>query len=509
MHGAWRTRLLALAFLVAGLVASWASPASAHPLGNFTTNRFARVLPGAEVVRVHYVLDEAELVAFRERDALASEGADAFALRRATDIGRNLRLEIDGRPVPTFRVADLELTQPAGQGGLTTLRLEVLFEAPIPEDVDGPVAVTFADGNQPERIGWREIVVVPAAGASVDASTVPTASRSDDLRRYPDDPAAGALDVRQAAFTFEPGRGTDGIAELGGSGDRGASAASGDRFVRLLERTTSSPLAIGGALLVALAFGAVHALGPGHGKTVMAAYLVSTQGRRRDALALGTIVSLMHTLSVLALAGVLATVGKNLDASRLYPVLTLVAGGLVVTVGLRLVVRRLQARRVLHHHHDHHHEPATPRVLAAVGSQGGVAVLDAPATHDHHDHDHGHVHGPGTHTHELPPDVRPLSRAGLVALGTSGGLFPSPSAVVVLLGAFTAGRAALGLALIGAFSIGLAATLVVVGLLLVAGRQRLSGSRFAIRLPWLPVAGAAAIVVLGLVLVVQGVAQLR
>ena len=118
------------------------------------------------------------------------------------------------------------------------------------------------------------------------------------------------------------------------------------------------------------------------------------------------------------------------------------------------------------------------------------------------------MHGAGGHTHELEAGVKPLSRAGILALGTSGGLFPSPSAVVVLVGAFALGRAPLGLALVGVFSIGLAAVLVSVGLLLVAGRERLAGSRFAVSLPWLPVVGAVSITFLGTVLMVQGGLQL-
>jgi ABC-type nickel/cobalt efflux system permease component RcnA len=240
----------------------------------------------------------------------------------------------------------------------------------------------------------------------------------------------------------------------------------------------------------------------------------------------------MHTVSVLVLAAVLATVGKDLDAGRLYPALTVGAGVLVVGVGVRLLTGRL---RSLEHRH------AVTAVLAAwtgpdriaATRHGAVALLDRPsgrghvghaavlAHHEHdddehghggssHDHDHGaHEHGPHTHTHELPADVSPLSRAGLIALGTSGGRFPSPAAVIVLLGAFALGRAPLGLALIVAFSVGLAAVLVTIGLLLVAGRRRINESRFAVHLPWLPVAGAAAIVVLGTVLVGQGIAQLR
>ena len=248
--------------------------------------------------------------------------------------------------------------------------------------------------------------------------------------------------------------------------------------------------------MAALGFGALHAVGPGHGKTVMAAYLVSTRGRRRDALYLGGIVSLMHTASVLALALLLATVGRNLDASRIFPGLTVVAGIVVVAIGLRLLAQRWRAARSAlargHIHgaveHSHHHG-------------------DVPGNHDHGPSE-GHAHGPGGHTHELPEGVRPLSRAGLVALGTSGGLFPSPSAVVVLVGAFALGRAPLGLALIGAFSLGLALVLVGVGMLLVLGRDRLGGSTGAISIRWLPVAGAAAITAFGAALLVQGVTAL-
>jgi ABC-type nickel/cobalt efflux system permease component RcnA len=222
----------------------------------------------------------------------------------------------------------------------------------------------------------------------------------------------------------------------------------------------------------------------------------------------------MHTASVLALAGLLATVGRRLDAARLYPILTAVAGVLVAGVGVRLVVRRGLAARAAasaghhhdHEHHDHHEHSDAAAVLTPLGG-GSVAVLDRPATRAHAP-GHTHHRGPGGHTHDLPPDVRPLSAAGLVALGTSGGLFPSPSAVVVLVGSFALGRAALGLAMIAAFSLGLGAMLVTVGVLLVAGRNRLARSRFYLQLPWLPTVGAVAIVVLGAVLIVQGVAQL-
>lgn len=513
-----RLRALVVAVsLVVVVVVAGASPAGAHPLGNFTTNRYARVEVGARSVRIHYVLDEAELVAFRERRALAV-GEERFATDRAREIAEGLRLTVGGRAV-LLEIADHRLEQPPGQGGLTTLRLEVLYIGALTE-VSGATNVRFEDTNQPERLGWREIVARPIGGSRITSSDVPEADRTAELTRYPEDPSVAPLDVRAAEITYLPGTGEEGPARLGAAPTGGG--VGGDRFVGLLGRTTSSPLAILSALALAVGFGGVHALGPGHGKTVMAAYLVSTRGRRRDALYLGAIVSLMHTASVLVLALLLATVGRRLEADRLYPGLTLVAGLVVAVVGLRLFLRRWRNRTPggshgSGHAGDHRRHDAHDDHTHDDHAHGGDTHHDHDHAHEHghddhghgHADEHGHDHGGRTHSHALPADVSPLSRAGLVALGTSGGLFPSPSAVVVLVGAFALGRAPLGLALIGAFSIGLALVLVAVGLLLVAGRDRMARSSFALRVRWLPLAGAAAIVVLGVVLVVQGLLGLR
>ena len=471
-----------------------ANSAAAHPLGNFTTNRYAKVVLGSTTLRIHYVLDEAELVAFQERPAL-ERGRSAFAASRAAEIALSLPIKVNGQRVP-LDVVDQRLSEPPGQGGLSTLRLEVLYEARLPAESNEVVTVEIQDGNQPDRLGWREIVADAAPGSRLLRSDVPRKDQTNALRSYPADRTAPRLDVRQARFTYEPG-GAD--VASGGFGDvTGGAGPASDRFVGIVTRTTSSPLTVASALLAAMGFGALHAVGPGHGKTVMAAYLVSTKGRRRDALYLGGIVSVMHTASVLALGLLLATVGRNVNASRIYPGLTVVAGVFVLAIGLRLVAQRWRAARSAR---------AREHLLEVEEHTHG----HGDAFHDRH-HDHGssgqHTHGPGGHTHDLPEGVAPLSRAGLLALGTSGGLFPSPSAVVVLLGAFALGRAPLGLALIGAFSLGLALVLVGVGLLLVIGRDRLSGSTGFTSIRWVPVAGAAAVTALGAVLFVQGVTAL-
>ena len=474
------------AVVVLAVVLGPAAPAGAHPLGNFTVNRYARVEVSAGVVRVHYVLDEAEIPAFQERREVAA-GRDAFARRRAAEIAAGLRLAVDGDPVALAPVAS-HLSQPAGQGGLSTLRLAVTYEAPLP-DAGGPGAerrAVFSDENEPGRIGWREVLVVARGDARLAASDVPRRDVTDELRSYPSELLSSPLDRRQAAFSFSPG-----TRRVGPSPLTEASAAPrrpGAGFAGLVDGR-SSGMALLGLLALAAGFGAVHALGPGHGKTVMAAYLVGTRGRPRDAVALGAAVSLMHTSSVLVLALVLLRLDRAVAADRVYPWLTLVSGAAVAAVGAVLLGRRWRSRSGAsapgHGHPGHPH--------------------DGDHTHEHGAHGHDHGHG---HDHHHPPPAGPLSRRGLLALAASGGLFPSPTAVVVLLSAFTLHRAGLGLALVAAFSLGLAATLTAVGLALVYGRDIVEQ-----RVGWravqaLPLLGAGALVAVGVALAGQGMAGL-
>ncbi|CAN5187580.1 hypothetical protein BH24ACT1_BH24ACT1_13300 [soil metagenome] len=477
------TRLALLAVVVVTHVLLLATPASAHPLGNFTVNRYARLELSAGVVRVLYVLDLAEIPAFQERMEVA-EDPDAFALDRAQMIGRQLGLVVDGEAVP-LELMGQELEQPPGQGGLKTLRLTALYAAEVDRASPGQVReVIFTDGNEPDRLGWREIVVTPVADAEVLDSDAPAEGVSDELRAYPEDRISSPLDQRRARVSYTEGSVRADPPALDGSGE---SVLGGDGFAALVTRTDLTPVALLGLLALALGFGAVHAVGPGHGKTVMAAYLVSTRGRPRDAVLLGGIVSLMHTASVLVLGAVLLQVDRSIATEAAYPILTLVSGVAVTAVGGWLLIgrwRRLRAggRNFVGHHHH-----------------GG----------EHHSHDlHEGSHGAGGHSHDLPADVAPLSKRGLIALGTSGGLFPSPSAVLVMVGAVGLGRAGLGLALLAAFSVGLAATLTVVGLGLVYGRALIERGGHTRRLRSAPVVGAVALILLGVVVAVRAVVDM-
>ncbi|MBW3615545.1 MAG: nickel transporter, partial [Actinobacteria bacterium] len=182
-----------------------AAPAAAHPLGNFTVNRYARLEVSAGHVRVHYVLDLAEIPAFQVRKELEADRR-RFAKSRAEEIGRGLRLDLDGRRLDLRRVGQ-RLSEPPGQGGLPTLRLEVSYEAETSGlDPDAVVVATFEDTNELDRIGWREIVAVARGDAVIVEADVPSDDASDELRRYPEDLSRSPLDRRRARVLFKPGR---------------------------------------------------------------------------------------------------------------------------------------------------------------------------------------------------------------------------------------------------------------------------------------------------------------
>ncbi|MGW7294446.1 nickel/cobalt transporter [Streptomyces xiamenensis] len=229
------------------------------------------------------------------------------------------------------------------------------------------------------------------------------------------------------------------------------------------------------ALLVALGVGAAHAVAPGHGKSITAAYLVGVRGRYRDALRLGVIVALMHTLSVLLLAS--AWVGMTGAAGFATETVTAwlqVAAGLVVIgVGAHLLHRHLRARRRRHAH----------------------AHADGHGDDHAHAHAHGHDHS-HAHSHDIP-ETSPWSRRGLTAIAISGGLLPSPSAFLVLVSGMLTGRSLNAVILVLAFGVGMAVTLTGVGVLTVRGRTflagRAGGSRLAATVSaWTPaIAGGA------------------
>jgi nickel/cobalt transporter (NicO) family protein len=297
--------------------------------------------------------------------------------------------------------------------------------------------------------------------------------------------------------------------------------AGNDYLARLLHQGQISGAMIIAGLAVAFALGAVHAMSPGHGKTIVAAYLVGSRGSARHAIFLGGMVTFTHTISVFLLGLGTLFLSRYILPEKIVPVLGVISGVSIVWIGGILLYKRIQtARHLAHHHHHahdhshhhHDHEQAHAHQHAHEHHHHGHAHAH---DHPHHDHVHdggalAHDHGDGhVHSHLPEGDV---SLGSLVALGASGGLVPCPSALVLLLSAIALGRIGLGLGLLVAFSLGLAGVLMAIGLIVLYAKQLLPDSEkashhAAFRL--LPVASAAVIVCVGLVMTAVSLGIIR
>ena len=488
-----RARVAAALALLAALLLP--AIASAHPLGNFTVNHYARVEPAGDRVRIVYVLDMAEIPTFQDKPRI-DPSPDLYADQRAAEIRQNLRLTLNGAVTP-LRLDQRTLSFPDGAGGLPTLRLEATYSADLGNtDPATPVDLVFRDDNDPTRIGWREIIARPgAAGTSIQQSSVPDQDTTNELRRYPDDLLNSPLAVREARLSFVPGvtaprlsvpsTGVGAAAPLLSVPSTGLGVLDQTRsaFADLANGTDLTPGFILFAIGVAIVLGAAHALQPGHGKTVVAAYLVGSRGTARHALVLGGTVTATHTAGVYALGLVTLFLSQYILPERLYPILEIASGLLVVGIGTWLFGKRL---------------------LTAIGIRNDSHAHD----HSHPDVEgHTHSHGGSSHSHAVPERVTWKS---LLALGVSGGLLPCPEALMVLLITIAADRVLFGLLLIVSFSTGLAAVLVGFGLLLVFAKgffRRINLSSTALGPRLLPVASALVIVIAGGVITAQALPQ--
>jgi ABC-type nickel/cobalt efflux system permease component RcnA len=410
------------------------------------------------------------------------------------------------------------MTFPSGAGGLSTMRLVCEFGAALPGTIGTAARVTFEDVSFAERIGWREIVVggdgVSIAGQQSAAAAM--SGVSDRLTSYPADLLTQPLDER--SVTIEASAGGAALAPwsapdatpLQAPGDAATTGSAlgavpggvGEELAAIVNVQDLTPIAILVSLAIALALGVIHALSPGHGKTIMAAYLVGGRGSSRQAVGLGLAVTVSHTLGVLALAGITLAASSVLPPERLYPVLGVASGGLVVAIGASLLWRRLR-------------DPLARRAHTRAHADGDARHVDAHEHEHEHEHEHGHPH-PHPHPHSSDPAGDGISWRGLLALGLSGGLVPSASALILLLGSIAAGRVAYGLVLVVAFGLGMAIVLAGIGLLLVHARRFIErhiadgvgvGERLRRLAGPVQVATAGVVVVLGIVLTGQALTQ--
>lgn len=591
-HGRRAPRIALLVGVISALTFH-PGAATAHPLGNFTTNTATHLSLTPERVDVTYVVDLAEIPALKVRQELGvpSGPVPAAPAGRWRDehcglIARSLEITRSGARVVLTPVTGARLAFPPGQAGLTTLRLECRFQAVSSTTSTASLQVT--DGNYPNRLGWREISV-SGDGVSIVGDVV-SESPTDLLRRYPKEAVSAPLRQLGTSFDAAPGTtvATSSSANSASSADAASPANSASpanpsvnrgndgltqRFQSLLDhRTITLPFAVG-AMLLALLLGGLHALAPGHGKTIIAAYALGRRGRTADIIAIGGTVAATHTVGIMVL-GVLVSATTVVSPDRSLRWASVLSGVLVIGVGFTLLRNRLRVFRRPGNHgaafaidrhdrphpqphpHDHDHNHAHdqahdhphdddhdhPHPHPHDHDHDQATALDHPHPHQHaHDHDHdrphetadasarshphdprfivtSHAHGGWSHDHVLPAPGAVVRRRELVMMGLAGGLVPSPSALVVLLGAIAVGRVPFGVALVVAYGVGLAATLVGAGLLIVRFERgvrgwssRLStpaGARLNAVTNALPLVSGFAIAGAGVLLLARSVAQL-
>lgn len=485
---------------------------TAHPMGNFSVSHYTKFDVTAGSVHVTYVLDLAEIPAYQLlRDWNLDPSAqipqatlDEKALAQALTWLGNLDFSANHKPLhATLERASIKLSP--GAGGMRVARVESHLRL---DHVPG--ALTFEDRNYPDRAGWKEIVIASSDSTPILEASQSAADRSAALTAYPADPTLAPPQDLRASFEWRavapaPRQITKIVpipqpappATQSSTPSPAAKPAAGeltrgDYLSRMLTRRDIpfDVMLIG--LAVAFAFGALHARSPGHGKTMVAAYLVGSRGTMKHAAFLGAMVTLTHTISVFLLGLVTLAFAKYLAPETLVTWLGAVSGISIVAIGASLFYKRLRTLRAPvrphhHHHHDHAHDHEHHH------------HHDHAHAHDPH-HDHDHDHGPHGHSHVPEGEV---SLRSLIALGASGGLVPCPSALVLLLISISLGHIGLGLLLLVSFSLGLAGVLMAIGMMVIYAKKWLPDPVKTSRHPLfrlVPVLSAFVIVCVGLVM---------
>ena len=536
--GAFASRLSAAMLLVAGVVLAPAGTA-AHPMGNFSISHYAAIRVLAAGVELRYLVDLAEIPTFQEIQEtgivpeVGHPSVTPYIERKAEALGQGLVLELNGQRL-ALETGTREILFTPGAGGLPTMKLGMVYRAGLDRAAPSGVnRLRYRDLNFPDRIGWKEVIGAGGSDVVIVESSVPERDRSRQLADYPTDPLNSPPQVLEASLAFTVAPAPPVTARIAGPSRMTVSepglaraatpippaaeeavaataslspapapavalalepnrgAVSRDAFRDLVAMPQASAGVFLFAALIAAALGAFHALEPGHGKTVVAAYLVGSRGTARHALLLGLIVTASHTAGVYLLGGVTLYASRYVVPERLYPWLGAVSGVVIAGLGIALFLRHYAA--VAHrHHHGHDHERGH--------------------NHDHghgRHHDHPHWTGAdehhGAHHHHHVPGAGPVTPRALLALGVTGGIVPCPAALVVLLSAVALRRVGFGLFLIVAFSVGLAAVLIAIGLLTVYARRamaRFQGEGQLIT-RWLPLASSAVVTVLGVGIAMQ------
>ena len=462
----------------------------AHPMGNFSVNHYAKISLEREGVKVTYIIDLAEIPTYQElqQGNVTAEVTDpalkSFIAARGLELGRGLSVLVDGKPLH-LRLLSSQVLFPPGAGGLPTMKMGFVFKAPADRSAG---KLDYTDNNYTGHAGWKEIVVA-APAAHLVKSSVPQTDRSAELTNYPTDllnsppqdlsasiqyhyPALPSPAARKSVAIAAPVEPAPAPLRL----QANQQATPRSAFTQLITNQKISLWFLVTAAFIALGLGAFHALEPGHGKTIVAAYLVGSRGTARHAFLLGLIVTASHTAGVFALGAITIYASRYIVPEQLYPWLGVFSGLTIAGLGGYMFLRRWSG-------------------------------LDASHSHaDGQSHSHWFSR---SQTEALPVErAKAVSLSQLFALGITGGIIPCPAALVVLLSAFALHRIGLGFFLIIAFSLGLAVVLISFGMLMVYARRFMASLKVdgPLTTRWLPVASAAFMTVLGAAIAIRAFA---
>lgn len=534
-------RAVLAAFL---LFSSLANPpgGAAHPMGNFSISHYSAIFVDNGFLEINYIIDVAEIPTYQEmQDSHILAKKDdpllaAYLAQKAISLADGLHVEVNGQLV-RLAIVSQDAIFPAGAGGLPTMKLGFIYRAAITSVAPASsYTVHYRDNNFPGRAGWKEIIVNPGAGVTLAASSAPSADRSSQLSNYPTDLINSPPQDLEATFSFTlplvsnaasaiskavrvPASGTPATpaSQLNKSAkplatSQPTQAAPQDATPAApLTATATSPAPIAlranqqstpkskftelvsaknlsfwfllTAALIAAGLGALHALEPGHGKTIVAAYLVGSHGTSKHAVLLGLIVTAAHTAGVYLLGAVTLYASKYIIPEHLYPWLGVISGVTIAVLACFMILRAWTGEDGAH---NHEHGALHSHWFSSLKKQ---RIQDSSAA------------GPAPDgSLSSLPQTKPVSLAQLLTLGVTGGIIPCPAALVVLLSAFSLHRVGLGLFLIVAFSGGLAAVLIAIGLLMVYARQFVARwkSEGPLLKRWLPLLSASFMLILGL-----------
>ncbi len=429
-----------------GIVFLFPAVAYAHPADQYLQSAYLTL--DAEKITVELDLTAGPLIAgglLAQIDTSKDgEIGQEEASQYAAVVLNHLSLSVNDRPLPLVQTSLEYPTAQAFTAGLGTFKLFAV--AAFHSGSDASNYLAFLNTHHPE-ISAYQVNIFTARAASISLG----APIRDALQRGIE------IDYRIGLNFASPTV----VAPIT------SQAAEQPQIIAYLSAPTLPPLALLAALGLAILLGALHALTPGHGKTLMAAYLVGSRGTERHAVALGLVITVSHTASVLAIGMLALIASQSVVPGELLPTLEAVSGLLVVALGLRLVWQRWQSVRTY-----------------------------AP---------HSHTHG--------TPDLTSANRLrwlDLFGMGISGGIIPCPEALGILIVAVGLNRIGIGLTLIIAFSAGLAAVLVGIGLILVRSRsltRRLNWTNGRAG-RWLPLLSALLVTTLGVGIVTRGIASL-